>query len=103
MCNSQNAYHVDRDFWIYGAKGLTKHEVANNLLEQIRIASNLPDSILSDMIRGLQKIEVMSEKDFEENNSIFSNNNKIDQINEAYSDYIELEKKDFWRNGWHQK
>jgi hypothetical protein len=99
MCNSQNAYHVDRDFWIYGAKGLTKHEVANNLLEQIRIASNLPDSILSDMIRGLQKIEVMSEKDFEENNSIFSNNNKIDQINEAYSDYIELEKKDFWRNG----
>ena len=99
MCNSQKVYHADRDFWIYGTKGLTKHEVANNLLEHIRFASNLPDSILSDMIRGLQKIEVMSEEDFEENNSIFSNNNKIDQINEIYNDYIDLEKKDFWKNG----
>jgi hypothetical protein len=41
----------------------------------------------------------MSEEDFEENNSIFSNNNKIDQINEIYNDYIDLEKKDFWKNG----
>jgi hypothetical protein len=99
MCNSQKAYHADRDFWIYGTKGLTKHEVANNLLEHIRIASNLPDSILSDMIRGLQKIEIMSEEDFEENNSIFSNNNKIHEINEMYNDYIDLEKKDFWKYG----
>ena len=99
MCDSQNVYRADRDSWIYGTKGLTKHEVANNLLERIRIASELPDSILSDMVRGLQKIENMSEEDFEENNEIFSNNNKIDQINEAYYEYLDSEKKNFWRNG----
>ena len=98
MCNSQNVYRADRDSWIYGTKGLTKHEVANHLLERIRIASELPDSILSDMVRGLQKIENMSEEDFEENNEIFSNNNKINQINETYYEYFELEKRDFWRN-----
>ena len=98
MYKTQKVYQVEHDFWIYGANGSTKQDALETLKSNIRIARDLPDSILIHIVRGLQKIEDLSEEEFQENKAIFTDNEKIVQMNNSYCEYIELEKKNLWRD-----
>ena len=99
MCNHKKVYDVNLDFWIYGSPFTKKQEVVNYLVNQIKYADNLPHSILRDIVRSLRKIEEMSEEVFEDNYETFKTSAKIKQEVEWYSDFISLEKQDYWKHG----
>jgi hypothetical protein len=98
MCNHKKVYQVNLDFWIYGSELNKKQDVVNYLNNQIMHADNLPHSILRDIFRSLRKIAEMSEEIFEDNYETFKTSAKIKKEVEAYSDFVLLEKQDYWKH-----
>ena len=99
MCNHKKVYDVNLDFWIYGSPFTKKQEVVNCIEDTIKTATGLPDTILIDIVRSLHKIEEIPEEIFEENRQIFETSERIKREKELYSEFISIEKEDYWKHG----
>ena len=71
MCSPEKTFQVNLDYWIYGADKSTKCESVSNLINILRFGQFEPDTTLLDVVRSLQKLEKLTNEEYEENNNLF--------------------------------
>jgi len=90
MCNFDNKFQANLDYWIYRGCRHSKAETIEHLQKIIRFGSNEPNEVLLDVARSLQKLEAISDEEFEENNSLFPFQRKYYEQLEEYDQTIQI-------------
>ena len=71
MCSFEKTFQVNLDYWIYGADKSSKGESVANLINILRFGEFEPDTTLLDVVRSLQKLEKLTNEEYEVNNNLF--------------------------------
>ncbi len=90
MCNFDKNFQANLDYWIYSYCKHCKDETIDHLLQILRYGFHEPNEILLDVVRSLQKLENMSEKEFEENNDIYPFQRKFHEQLEEYDEHVQV-------------
>ena len=94
MCNFDNKFQANLDYWIYRRCRHSKAETIEYLQEILRFGVCEPNEVLLDVARSLQKLEAMSEKEFDDNNNLFPFQRKYYEQLEDYSETVQILRED---------
>ncbi len=92
MCSYEETFQANLDYWIFGRESKNKNEVIENLLKLLRFGINEPDSILIDVARSVQKIEKMTEIEFNEKNNFYPFEKKYEEIFTSYGEHVQIQR-----------
>ena len=78
-------FEVEKDYWIFCKQHESVKDARKELIGIIRSGIKIPDSVLIDISRALQKLETMSEQDFKNITHQLFGNYKV--TSDMFGDY----------------
>ena len=78
-------FEVEKDYWIFCKQHESVKDARKELIGIIRSGFLIPDSVLVDISRALQKLETMSEQDFKNITHLLFGNYKV--TSDMFGDY----------------
>lgn len=78
-------FEVEKDYWIFCKQHESVKDARKELIGIIRSGIKIPDSVLVDISRALQKLETMSEQDFKNITHLLFGNYKL--TSDMFGDY----------------
>jgi hypothetical protein len=78
-------FEVEKDYWIFCKQHKSVKDARKELIGIIRSGFKIPDLVLVDISRALQKLETMSEQDFKNITHLLFGNYKV--TSDMFGDY----------------
>jgi hypothetical protein len=78
-------FEVEKDYWIFCKQHESVKDARKELIGIICSGFKIPDSVLVDISRALQKLETMSEQDFKNITHLLFGNYKV--TSDMFGDY----------------
>jgi len=78
-------FEVEKDYWIFCKQHESVKDARKELIGIIRSGFKIPDLVLVDISRALQKLETMSEQDFKNITHLLFGNYKV--TSDMFGDY----------------
>ena len=78
-------FEVEKDYWIFCKQHESVKDARKELIGIISSGFKIPDSVLVDISRALQKLETMSEQDFKNITHLLFGNYKV--TSDMFGDY----------------
>lgn len=98
MCNFIEKFSAPTDYWIYDIDGFSRNQVIENLQNILRFGIVEPDFVLTDVARSLQKLEKMSEEEFQKNMDTYPFQRRFKKQLNEYSEQIQIAREFFLKD-----